>query len=283
MGRVYKAYDKELDRTVAIKVVRPGVMGEADALNRFKQELVLASKISHKNILRIHDLGEVNGMKFISMAHVEGQDLYHFMKANPQLPLERILKFARQLAGALAAAHAEDVVHPDLKPQNILLDKNDQVYIADFGLAKSFAEGAVGMTQTGAFVGTPRYMSPEQVEGNPTDGRSDLYSLGLILYEMISGDVPFTGESTLKVMYQRIQEKPKSPKLLDPSIPNWFVRVIMRCLEKDPVNRYQNGYEILADLQASQSTSGVSRQGSTVQIRIPESGPPRERRKSASR
>jgi eukaryotic-like serine/threonine-protein kinase len=270
MGRVYKAYDKELDRVVAIKVVRPGVMGEADALNRFKQELVLASKVSHKNILRIHDLGEVNGVKFISMAYVEGQDLYHFIRANPKLSIEQVLKFATQLAGALSAAHAEDVVHRDLKPQNILLDKNDQVYIADFGLAKSFAEGAVGMTQTGAFIGTPRYMSPEQVEGNPTDGRSDLYAFGLILYEMVTGDVPFTGESTMKVMYQRIQEKPKNPKMVNPALPDWLVRIIMRCLEKDPANRYQNGYEILADLQASQSTSGIPRRGSTVQIRIPE-------------
>src|SRR6202023_2724369 len=131
MGRVYKAYDKDLDRIVAIKVVRQGVMGETDALNRFKQELVLASKISHKNILRIHDLGEVEGMKFMTMAYIEGQDLYQVMKANPKLPLERTLKFAAQFAGALAAAHAEGVVHRDLKPQNILVDKNDQIYISD--------------------------------------------------------------------------------------------------------------------------------------------------------
>src|SRR6202451_3974199 len=274
MGRVYKAYDKELNRTVAIKVVRQGVMGEADALGRFKQELVLASKISHKNILRIHDLGEVNGMKFISMAYVEGQDLHQIIKDNPKLPMERVLKYATQLAGALAAAHAEDVVHRDLKPQNILVDKNDQVYISDFGLAKSFAEGAVGMTQTGAFLGTPRYMSPEQVEGKATDGRSDLYAYGLILYEMVTGEVPFTGESTLKVMYQRIQEKPKSPKLINNELPNWLVKIIMRCLEKDPEARYQNAYEILADLQGSQSGSGLSRSkshsGSTVQIQVPE-------------
>ena len=271
MGRVYKAYDKELNRTVAIKVVRQGAMGEVDALNRFKQELVLASKISHKNILRIHDLGEVNGMKFISMAYVEGQDLHQLIKDNPRLPLERVLKFATQLAGALAAAHAEDVVHRDLKPQNILVDKDDQIYISDFGLAKSFAEGAVGMTQTGALLGTPRYMSPEQVEGKPTDGRSDIYSYGLILYEMATGDVPFTGDSTLGVMYQRIKEKPKNPKLINASLPNWLVRIIMRCLEKDPEARYQNAYEILADLQGSQSGSGISRHsGSSIQIQLPE-------------
>jgi eukaryotic-like serine/threonine-protein kinase len=281
MGRVYKATDKELSRTVAIKVVRQGVVGEEDALNRFKQELILASKISHKNILRIHDMGEVAGMKFITMAYVEGQDLHQLLRDNPNIPLERVLKFAQQLAGALAAAHAEDVVHRDLKPQNILVDASDQLYIADFGLAKSYAAGAVGMTQTGAFLGTPRYMSPEQVEGKPTDGRSDLYAFGLILYEMVAGDVPFTGDSTLKVMYQRLQERPKSPKLTNPSVPTWLERVIMRCLEKDPEERYQNAYEILADLQGGQSVSGlsrsgvsrisgVSRSGSSIQIQIPD-------------
>jgi eukaryotic-like serine/threonine-protein kinase len=278
MGRVYKAYDKDLDRTVAIKVVRDGAIGESDALKRFKQELVLASKISHKNILRIHDMGDVGGLRFISMAFVEGKDLQHIIRENPKMPLERILNFSRQIAEALAAAHAEGVVHRDLKPQNLLVDKNDQIFVCDFGLAKSFEEGAIGMTRTGAFLGTPRYMSPEQVEGKPADGRADLYAFGLILYEMVIGDVPFTGESTLKVMYQRIQEKPKSPKLLRPDLPNWLVKIIMRCLERDPNDRYQNAYEILADLQGGQSGSGVSRVGmsrigsgsQSVIIQIPE-------------
>ena len=278
MGRVYKAYDKDLDRTVAIKVVRDGAIGESDALKRFKQELVLASKISHKNILRIHDMGDVGGLRFISMAFVEGKDLQHIIRDNPKMPLERILNFSRQIAEALAAAHAEGVVHRDLKPQNLLVDKNDQIFVCDFGLAKSFQEGAIGMTRTGAFLGTPRYMSPEQVEGKPADGRADLYAFGLILYEMVIGDVPFTGESTLKVMYQRIQEKPKSPKLLRPDLPNWLVKIIMRCLERNPDDRYQNAYEILADLQGGQSGSGVSRVGmsrigsgsQSVIIQIPE-------------
>ncbi len=278
MGRVYKAYDKELDRTVAIKVVREGAIGQADALKRFKQELVLASKISHKNILRIHDMGDVGGLRFISMAFVEGQDLQHIIHDNPKMPMDRILNFARQIAEALAAAHAEGVVHRDLKPQNLLVDKNDQIFVCDFGLAKSFEEGAIGMTRTGAFLGTPRYMSPEQVEGKPADNRADLYSYGLILYELVTGDVPFTGESTLKVMYQRIQEKPKSPKLIKPDLPNWLVRIIMRCLERSPDDRYQNAYEILADLQGSLSGAGTSRAGisrigsgsQSVIIQIPE-------------
>src|SRR5580658_9250245 len=278
MGRVYKAYDKDLDRTVAIKVVREGAIGESDALKRFKQELVLASKISHKNILRIHDMGDVGGLRFISMAYVEGQDLQHIIHDNPKMPMDRILKFARQIAEALAAAHAEGVVHRDLKPQNLLVDKNDQIFVCDFGLAKSFEEGAIGMTRTGAFLGTPRYMSPEQVEGKPADGRADLYAFGLILYEMVIGDVPFTGESTLKVMYQRIQEKPKSPKVLRPDLPNWLVKIIMRCLERNPDDRYQNAFEILADLRGGASGSGTSRAGmsrigsgaQSVIIQIPE-------------
>jgi eukaryotic-like serine/threonine-protein kinase len=265
MGRVYKAYDKNLDRHVAIKVVRAGVMGDAEARKRFRQELLLASKISHKNILRIHDMGEVGDVKFISMAYVEGPDLYHILRETPKLPFTRILAFARQLAEALAAAHAEGVAHRDLKPQNILVDKDDHIYVSDFGLARSLEEDAIAMTRTGAFLGTPRYMSPEQVEGKPSDHRSDLYSCGLIFYEMATGDVPFTGESTLKVMYQRIKEKPANPKSLNPDLPNWFVKVIMRCLERDPADRYQNALEILSDLN-QENAAGATR---TVQIQIP--------------
>jgi serine/threonine-protein kinase len=277
MGRVYKAYDKTLDRMVAIKVVRQGVMGDAETLKRFKQELLLASKISHKNILRIHDMGDVGDVKFISMVYVEGPDLYHILRDTPKLPFPRIVSFARQLADALAAAHAEGVAHRDLKPQNILVAKDDHLYVSDFGLAKSFEEDALAMTRTGAFLGTPRYMSPEQVEGKQADQRSDLYAYGLILYEMATGDVPFTGDSTLKVMYQRIKEKPANPKSRNPELPDWFAAVIMRCLEMDPANRYQTADEVLSDLQGGRSSAGASFAGAsyagatrTVQIQIPQ-------------
>jgi eukaryotic-like serine/threonine-protein kinase len=273
MGRVYKATDKTLDRVIALKVVRQGMMADQEALNRFKQELLLASKISHTNILRIHDMGEVGDVKFITMAYVEGPDLHHILQETPRLPFERVLNFAQQLVSALAAAQSEGVIHRDLKPQNILIGKDDHLYVSDFGLARSFEESAVQMTRTGAFMGTPRYMSPEQVEGKPADLRSDLYAFGLILYEMSTGDVPFTGESTLKVMYQRIQEKPKNPKTLNPDLPNWFVQVIMRCLERDPAVRYQRADEIVLDLQGAKSTVTTYRGGGatrTVQIQIPE-------------
>jgi tetratricopeptide (TPR) repeat protein/TolB-like protein/tRNA A-37 threonylcarbamoyl transferase component Bud32 len=266
MGRVYKAFDKDLERAVAIKVVRPGMMAESDALRRFKQELLLASKVSHKNILRIHDLGEVGDIKFISMAYVEGSDLNKIIRDNPKMPFERILSFSEQLADALAAAHAEGVIHRDLKPQNILVAGDDHLYVSDFGLAKSFEEDAVGMTRTGVFLGTPLYMSPEQVEGKPADQRSDIYSYGLILYEMVTGAVPFTGDSTFKVMYDRLKTKPKSPRLQNPEIPAWFDRIIMRSLEKQPETRYQNANEILADLRGSRAPT-ASR---SIQITLPE-------------
>jgi serine/threonine-protein kinase len=265
MGRVYKAYDKNLDRTVAIKVVRNGMMDDVEIMKRFKQELLLASKISHKNILRIHDLGEVGDVTFISMAFVDGPDLQHILRATPKPPFARVLSFARQLAEALEAAHAEGVAHRDLKPQNILVDADDHVYVSDFGLARSFEEGSVGITRTGVFLGTPRYMSPEQVEGKPADARSDLYSYGLMLYEMVTGDVPFTGESTLAVMYQRLRETPPNPKTLNAEVPDWFAKVIMRCLEKDPATRYQSAAEILADLNATKAPIAAN----TIQISIP--------------
>ncbi len=250
MGTVYKARDIELDRTVALKLVRPELALDPNTMQRFKQELLLASRISHKNILRIHDLGDANGVKFISMTYVEGEDLQSLMKRSGRLSSDQVVKFARQLCGALDAAHLEGVVHRDLKPQNILIDRSGTLYVGDFGLAKSF-ESEDGMkTRTGLILGTPRYMSPEQVEAKPTDGRSDIYSLGIILYEMVTGEAPFQGDSLVKVMYQRVAEPPKNPKSLCPDLPDYLAAIIMRCLERDPEKRYQTAQEILHDLEA---------------------------------
>src|SRR5215813_7636704 len=214
MGRVYKATDRDLGRVVAIKVLLSELTYSPQVILRFKHELLLASRISHKNILRIHDLSEADGVKFITMAYVEGRDLNQVLKKDHPLPLERCLKIARQLCEALSAAHAEGVVHRDFKPHNVLVGNNDHVYVSDFGLATSFETAKMGMTRSGAFVGTPKYMSPEQVEGKQVDSRSDLYSFGLVFYEMVAGEVPFAGESTWQVMYQRVKEQPKDIKVV---------------------------------------------------------------------
>jgi len=253
MGAVYKAYDLELDRMVALKLVRPELTRDPGVYQRFKQELLLASKISHKNILRTHDLGEAPGVKFISMAYVDGRDLRQLIVSEGKLPAERAVNIARQLCAALDAAHSEGVVHRDLKPQNVLVDRDDTIYISDFGLAKSL-ESDLGMTNTGQFLGTPRYMSPEQAEAKAVDHRSDLYAFGLILCEMLTADIPFEPTtSAMQMMFQRVQNPPKNPQTLDPTMPAYLAQIIRKCLERDPERRYQSAREILADLDAARA------------------------------
>lgn len=251
MGRVYKAYDTELERSIALKVLQPELTTDANAMQRFKQELLLASRISHKNILRIHDLGDADGVKFISMAFVDGPDLHHVLQEAGRLPIERAHNIAMQLCEGLDAAHSEGVVHRDLKPQNILMGPGDHVYISDFGLAKSLESSTSGMTRTGQFLGTPRYMAPEQVETGPIDNRTDLYALGLILFEMVTGESPFKGDSTLQVMYKRVKEKAPNPQHINSEVPAYMAGIILHCLERDPARRYQDAKEVLADLRAA--------------------------------
>jgi serine/threonine protein kinase/tetratricopeptide (TPR) repeat protein len=254
MGKVYRALDIYLGRMVALKLVRPELAADHGAMQRFKQELLLASRISHRNILRIHDLGEVEGVKFISMACVEGQDLHHLIHDGRRLPVDRAVSIARQILSALDAAHCEGVVHRDLKPANILIDATDNVYVSDFGLARSLEEGATIMTAPGQVLGTPRYMSPEQVQGKAVDQRSDLYSFGLILCQMLAGTIPFRIQSSMQMMYERVTQKPVNPKSLNPDIPDRLEEIILHCLEKDPDLRYQQAQEILADLEEDQET-----------------------------
>jgi len=265
MGKVYKARDRELDRTVAIKVLRPDLMTDPMALQRFKHELLLASSISHPNILRIHDLGEYNGVKFISMAYVDGGDLTQLLRKEGRLPLDRALNILRQLAAALAAAHGVNVVHRDLKPQNILLGSQHHIYVTDFGIAKTLESDRTSVTRTGAVLGTPLYMSPEQVEGKPVDHRSDLYTYGLIFYEMLTGILPFTGDTTFQLMYQRVHQLPKRPELVIPDLPPYLSRICLKCLEKEPANRYQSATEILVDLEFKHAPTHTR----TVQITLP--------------
>jgi serine/threonine protein kinase/tetratricopeptide (TPR) repeat protein len=261
MGAVYLAYDRELERSVALKLLQPGRNRDPRALQRFKQELILARAVSHRNILRIHDLGDVDGVKFISMDYIEGQDLQALIRDEGRLPIPRALAFARQLCDALQAAHDAGVLHRDLKPHNVLVGAGDHLYVSDFGLAKSLEDSDAGLTRTGDVLGTPRYMSPEQVEGKPLDHRSDLYALGLILYEMVTGRVPFEGPTPTQQMIQRVRDRPKDPRDFNPELPEHWRQIILRCLEREPAARYSSAREVRADLdQGRASVAAPSRQ-----------------------
>ena len=281
MGAVYKAFDTELGRTVALKLVKKELATSRQIMQRFKQELLLASKISHKNILRIHDLGEVDGVKFISMVYVEGSDLAGLIFKDGRLAQDRALKFSKQLCAALEAAHHEGVVHRDLKPQNILIDQNDQLYISDFGLAKSLEPDMTAMTHAGQVLGTPRYMSPEQVEAKEIDQRSDLYSLGMIFFEMFTADLPFRAESTFQLMYKHVNEAPKDPRSICPDLPPYIANIILKCLEKDPAKRYQSAREILNDFESQSApeiaparTPSAPVGSTTISIQLPKPAKP---------
>src|SRR5260370_3292429 len=188
MGAVYKARDREVDRVVALKVIRPELANQPEILARFKQELILSRQVTHKNVVRIFDLGEAESVKFITMEFVEGRDLLSILRDSTPLSLEQKVKIVGQVCRALEAAHAEGVVHRDLKPQNIMGENTGRVDVMDFGIAHSM-EGA-GVTSTGMLVGTPAYVSPEQAKGEKVDPRSDIYTLGIVFYDLLTGKVP---------------------------------------------------------------------------------------------
>ena len=246
MGAVYKARDRELDRLVALKVIRPELAGHPSVLQRFKQELILARKITHRNIIRIFDLGVADGLRFITMEFVEGRDLSSLLEERPKYPVEEAVKILRQVCAALEAAHQEGVVHRDLKPQNIMIESSGRVCVMDFGLARSME--ATGLTQAGAVLGTPAYMSPEQAKGLPADERSDIFSLGIIAYQMLTGKVPFKADTALASMLLRTQGPPRQPVELDPALPPALNDVVMKMLAIAPETRYQSAAEINKDL-----------------------------------
>jgi len=256
MGAVYKAKDRELDRIVALKVIRPELAIRPEVLSRFKQELILARKVTHRNVIRIFDLGEEDGTKFITMDYVDGQDLKGFIKAKGKLQLEETVQIVKQVSLALDAAHSEGVVHRDLKPQNIMVDRQGRVYVMDFGIARSLEPG--GMTQTGMLMGTPEYMSPEQVRGEHVDSRSDVFALGLVLYELLTGVMPFRAETPQASMFKRTREPARSAIEVDPNVPPFLSEVVRKCLEIEPERRYQSTRAIERDLEAwLQGTSKV--------------------------
>ena len=256
MGAVYKARDRELDRIVALKVIRPEMAAHPEVLSRFKQELILARKVTHRNVIRIFDLGEVGGTKFITMDYVEGQDLKGLVKTKGRLQVEEIVQIVKQVCLALEAAHTEGVVHRDLKPQNIMVDRQGKVYVMDFGIARSVEPG--GMTQTGMLVGTPEYMSPEQVRGEHVGPQSDIFALGLILYELLTGKMPFDAPTAQASMFKRTKEPARLAAQVDPNVPPFLSEVTRKCLEIDPQRRYLSTRDIAHDLETwIQGTSKV--------------------------
>jgi serine/threonine protein kinase/tetratricopeptide (TPR) repeat protein len=246
MGAVYKAADRELDRFVALKVIRPELASNPSILARFKQELLLAHQVTHRNVIRIYDLGEAEGVKFITMEFVEGQDLRSLIREKTKFAPEEAVEVIQQVCLALDAAHSVGVIHRDLKPQNIMQDRTGRLLVMDFGLARTL-EGD-GMTQTGAIVGTMEYMSPEQALGKELDQRSDIFALGLILYEMLTGKGPFVAESALASLIKRTQERAIPVSDIDAQIPGALSGIVSKCLERDLNERYQSASAILADL-----------------------------------
>ncbi len=247
MGRVYKALDLELDRPVALKTIRSERGVGPDVLKRFKQELVLARTITHKNVVRIHDLGEADGMKFFTMELIEGPTLREYLDAEGRLPIARALDLFKQLMAGLGEAHRQDVVHRDLKPQNILIDAQGTLRIMDFGIAR--AAGSSTITGAAEIMGTPDYLSPEQVKGEAADARSDLYAAGIVLFELLTGKVPFSGETPLARVLARVRIPPRAPRSLRSDIPAYLERIVLKLLEADPELRYPNVDVVLDDLE----------------------------------
>src|SRR5436309_2460907 len=250
MGAVYKAMDRELSRPVALKVIRPDLAGNEAILDRFKQELLLAREVTHKNVIRIYDLGEAEGVKFITMEYVEGEDLRTLIHEKTKLAPEEAVEIMQQVCRALEAAHSVGIIHRDLKPQNVMRDKSGRILVMDFGLARTL-EGD-GMTQTGALVGTMDYMSPEQALGKELDQRSDVFAMGLIFYELLTGKMPYRADSAIASLLKRTQQRADPVVTHDPTIPAALSHIVARCLDPDLKLRYQSAAEILADLEAWQ-------------------------------
>lgn len=246
MGRVYKVLDKEVNAKVALKLIKAEIAADKHTIERFRNELKTARDISHKNVCRMYDLNKEAGTYYLTMEYVPGEDLKSMIRMSGQLGVGTAISIAKQVCEGLAEAHRLGVIHRDLKPSNIMIDREGHVRIMDFGIARSLK--AKGITGAGVMIGTPEYMSPEQVEGKDVDQRSDIYSLGAILYEMMTGRVPFEGDTPFTIGVKHKSEIPKDPKVFNPHLPDDLSRVIIKCLEKDKEKRYQNSEELRSEL-----------------------------------
>jgi serine/threonine-protein kinase len=252
MGVVYRAHDRELDETVAIKTLKPeAVAADAKSLERFKQEIRLARRITHRNVVRTHDLGEVSGMYYITMEYVEGANLKDLIRKRGRLPIGVALTVGKQLCRALEVAHEQGVVHRDIKPQNAVVDPGGFLKVMDFGIARH-TEGAPvgeGLTQAGTAIGTPEYMAPEQLMGDQVDPRADLYAAGAVLYECVTGRNVFVAPNVMALMAKHLEEKPEDPRSINPEVPQPLADVILKALAKKREDRWQSAAEMLHALE----------------------------------
>jgi serine/threonine protein kinase len=248
MGNVYKARDRETGETVALKLLKPEIASDQAMMDRFKNELLFARKITHKNVCRVYEFNRVGGVAYTSMEFVEGESLRSVLNRFGGLPQRKTTDLALQICSGLKEAHAQGIVHRDLKPENVMIDGQGNVKIMDFGIARSMEAGT---RLTGSMVGTPAYMAPEQVAGKPVDYRTDIYSLGLMLYEMFTGVPAFSADNSIAVALKQMREDPPPPHEIEPNIPVGTERTILKCLEKDPAKRFQS----IADLETNFRTA----------------------------
>ena len=247
MGNVYRVEDTKTKEEIALKLIKPEIASDKNTIDRFRNELTTARKIRHLNVCGMYDLGEHEGTHFITMEYVSGQDLKGLIRQTGQLAVGTAINIAKQICDGLSEAHKLGVVHRDLKPSNIMINKEGDVRIMDFGIARSLK--AKGITRAGAIIGTPDYISPEQVDGKDVDQRADIYSLGVILYEMVTGRVPFEGDSPLSIAYKHKHDAPQDPRKINTQIPDDLNHLILKCLEKDKENRYQSSSELGSELE----------------------------------
>ena len=242
MGRVYKALDTEINEKIALKIIKPGIASDEKIIERFRNELTTARQIAHKNVCRMHDLNRDQGKYYITMEFVDGGDLKSLIRKTRRLDAGTAISIAKQICEGLAEAHNLGIIHRDLKPGNIMIDDTGRAKIMDFGIARTIK--SKGITGSGVMIGTPEYMSPEQVDAGDLDQRSDIYSLGIILYEMVTGRLPFEGETAFSIGMKHKGEMPGDPGEINPQVPAELSLLILQCLEKKVENRPQSTQEV---------------------------------------